>query len=162
MTSGLSGETMEWIAETQSFPHVKSLCVHVTRDDLEVEKPNYRGQAISFFRTFNSLEQLSINGPIGHRIMDDVLAHHGQTLTELSLHPREELPIGINVRNLRDLAVPFHFAKDSVSQLQDQCPILEDLTITVKRNKSSASEAEMYRCFGEMTSLRARAQQSRL
>jgi hypothetical protein len=70
------------------------------------------------------------------------------------LRPREEIPIGINVRNLLDLDVPFHFAKDSVSQLRDQCPILEELLITVKRNKSSESEAEMYRCFGEMANLR--------
>ena len=61
MGFGLSGETMEWIVETQSFPHVKSLCVHVTRDDLNVEKPHYREQAISFFGTFDSLEQLSID-----------------------------------------------------------------------------------------------------
>jgi hypothetical protein len=76
MMSKLSGEAMEWIAETQSFPHVKSLCVVVTRDDLEVAKPLYRQHAISFLRTFDSLEQLTIDGPIDHRIMDDVLTNH--------------------------------------------------------------------------------------
>ncbi|CAL5866045.1 uncharacterized protein PFLUO_LOCUS252 [Penicillium psychrofluorescens] len=153
MRSGLSGETMEWIVQTQSFPHVKSLSVHITRDDLNVEKPHYREHAISFFRTFESLEQLSIGGPIDYQIMDGVLAHHGQTLRKLSLHPFEEIPVGVDVRDLRDL--PFHFTKDCVLQLRAQCPVLEELTILVKRNKSSASEAEIYRCFGEMTNLRA-------
>ena len=87
MGSGLSGETMEWIVETQSFPNVKILYVHVTRDDLYVPRPNYREQAISFFRTFDSLEQLSIDGPIDRRIVDDILAHHGRALRKLSLHP---------------------------------------------------------------------------
>jgi hypothetical protein len=136
MMSGLSGETVGWIADTQSFPHVKSLCVNVTRDDWQVEKPHYREQAISFFRTFDSLEQLSFDGSMDRRIMDDILAHHGQTLKKLNLRPREDVP---RVRNLLGSNVPFHFAKDSVSQLRGQCPILEELTITVKRNKSSAS-----------------------
>ena len=151
--SGLSGETMEWIVQTQSFPHVKSLSVHITRDDFYVEKPHYREHAISFFRTFKSLEQLSIDGPIDYQILVNVLAHHGQTLRKLSLNPFEETPVGANVRDLRDL--PFHFTKDCVLQLRAQCPVLEELTVLVKRNKSSASEAEIYKCFGEMTNLRA-------
>jgi hypothetical protein len=32
--------------------------------------------------------------------------------------------------------------------------VLEEITILVKRNKSSASEAEIYRSLGEMTNLR--------
>ncbi|KAM0688974.1 hypothetical protein Q7P36_011050 [Cladosporium allicinum] len=155
MGSGLSGETMEWIVETQSFPNVKTLYVHVTRDDLYVPRPNYREQAISFFRTFDSLEQLSIDGPIDRRIVDDILAHHGRALRKLSLHPFEAQPVGPNVRNLRDLDVPFHFDKDCVLQVRDQCPILEELTVLVKRNKSSAPEAEVYRCFAEMRTLRS-------
>jgi hypothetical protein len=151
--SGVSGETMEWVSQIQSFPHVKSLSVQITRDDLYVERPHYREHAISFFRTFESLEQLSIDGPIDYQIMDSVLAHHGQTLRKLSLHPFEEIPVGINVRDIRDL--PFHFTKDCVLQIRAQCPVLEELTILVKRNKSSASEAEIYKCFGEMENLRA-------
>lgn len=151
--TGLSGETMQWIVETQSFPHLKSLCVHVTRDDLYVEKPHYREQAISFFRAFDSLEQLSIDGPIDCLIVDDILAHHGQTLKKLTLYPFEEKPFTIDVRDLRHL--PFHFAKDCVLQIRDQCPILEELAILVKREKSSTSEAETYRSFSGMTNLRA-------
>jgi hypothetical protein len=84
--------------------------------------------------------------------MDSVLIYHGQTLKKLNLYPFEEIPIGINVRNLQDL--PFHVDKDRVLQLGSQCPVLEELTILVKRDKSSASEAEIYRCLGEMRNLR--------
>lgn len=151
--SGLNDETMEWIVQTLSFPQVRSLCVHLTRDDLDVEKPHYREHAISFFRSFESLEQLSIEGPTDYQIMDAVLAHHGQTLKKLSLHPFEEIPVFPFSRDPQD--IPFHFTKDCVLQLQAQCPILEELTILVKRNQSRASEAELYRCFGEMRNLRA-------
>lgn len=152
-STGLTGETMEWIAETQSFPQVKSLCVHLNRDDLHVERPHYKEQAISFFRTFDFLEQLSIDGPIDYQVLDTVLAHHGQTLMKLRVHSFERIPVFPYSRDPQDL--PFHFTKDCILQLRDQCPILEELTIPVKRNKSSASEAEIYRCLGEMKNLRA-------
>ena len=151
-TSGLSGETMEWVAQTQSFPQVKTLCVYLTRDDLDVEKPHYSKHAISFFRAFESLEQLSIDGPIDFKIMDSVLSHHGQTLRKLSLHPFEETSSDYNIRDPQD--IPFQITKDRVLQIEAQCPVLEELAIPVKRNKSSASEAEIYRCFGKMKSLR--------
>lgn len=78
--SGVSGEVMEWTAQTLSFPNVKFLSIRITRDDFDVEKPCFSEQAISFFRTFRSLEQLCIQGPIDNHIVDSVLAHHGQTL----------------------------------------------------------------------------------
>lgn len=59
------------------------------------------------------------------------------------MHPFEETPFGVNVRCLRDL--PFYFTKDCVLQLRAQCPLLEELTIFVKRDESSAAEAEIYR-----------------
>jgi hypothetical protein len=143
---------MQWIVQTQSFPQLKSLCVQLTRDDAQVERPLYREQAISFFRSFQSLEQLSIDGPIDFQIKDAVLAHHGQTLKKLSLHPFEQIPYPPYRGDTQDL--PFYFTKDCILQLQAQCPILEELTILVKRNMSKASEADLYRCFGEIINLR--------
>ncbi|KAF1825054.1 uncharacterized protein K489DRAFT_314252 [Dissoconium aciculare CBS 342.82] len=149
--SGLSGDTMQWIVQTQSFPLLKSLCVQLTRDNAQVERPLYREQAITFFRSFESLEQLSIDGPIDFQIKDAALAHHGKTLKKLSLHPFEQIPYPPHRDDKQDL--PFHFTKDCILQLQAQCPILEELTILVKRNMSK--EADLYRCFGGMRNLRA-------
>jgi hypothetical protein len=151
-TSGLSGETMEWVAQNHSFPRVKTLSVYLIRDDLFHERPHYSEHAISFFQAFESLKELSIDGPIDSQVLDTVLSHHGQTLKKLSLHPFEEAFTDSNGRDRRD--IPLEFTKDRVSQIEAQCPILEELAITVKRNKSSASEAEIYRCFGGMKDLR--------
>ncbi|KAJ8069833.1 hypothetical protein OCU04_000247 [Sclerotinia nivalis] len=151
-TSGLSGETMEWVAQNHSFPRVKTLSVYLTRDDLFHERPHYSEHAVSFFQAFESLEELSIDGPIDSQILDTVLSHHGQTLKKLGFHPFEETFTDSNGRDRRD--IPLEFTKDRVLQIEVQCPVLEELAIPVKRNKSSASEAKMYRCFGRMKSLR--------
>jgi hypothetical protein len=148
---GLSGETMAWIARTYSFPRLKTLDVYLTRDHFYHERPHYSEHGVSFFHAFESLEELSIVGPIDSKILTTVLSHHGQTLRKLSLRPFEQTSIN-NGRDLRD--IPLEFTKDLVLQIETQCPVLEELMIPVKRNKSCASEAEIYRCFGRMKSLR--------
>ncbi|KAH8726762.1 hypothetical protein GQ44DRAFT_792255 [Phaeosphaeriaceae sp. PMI808] len=152
-TSGLSGETMEWIAQTYSFPRVKTLSVYLTRDDLFHERPHYSEHAVSFFQGFESLEQLSIDGPIDSKILDTVLSCHGQTLRKLALHPFEDTMTSFNSRDRRD--IPFELTKDRILQIKAQCLVLEELTVLVKRDKSSASEADMYRCFAGIESLRS-------
>jgi hypothetical protein len=150
-TSGLSGETMAWVARNHSFPQLKTLSVYLTRDDLFHERPHYSEHAVSFFQAFESLKELSIDGPIDSKILATVLSHHGQTLRKLSLHPSEDTAIDTG-RDLQD--IPLEFTKNHILQIESQCPVLEELVIPVKRNNSSASEAEMYRCFGRMKRLR--------
>lgn len=150
---GLSGETMEWIARNHSFPHLKTLDVYLTRDDVHNERPHYSENAISFFQAIDSLKELSINGPIEPQIIDTVLIHHGLTLKKLSLNPFEDMSVISNGRDRRE--IPMEFTKDRILQIQAQCPILEELAIPVMRDKSSASETEIYKCFGKMKSLRS-------
>jgi hypothetical protein len=148
----LNGETMEWIAQNHSFPRLRTLSVSMNRDDAFHERPHYSENAVSFFRAFDSLEELSIHGPMDFHIMDTVLSHHGKTLRKLFLRPLEASSNWANGRDRRD--IPMEFSKNDFLQIQAQCPVLEDLSIPVKRNRSSASEAEMYRCFAEMRNLR--------
>ncbi|TGO08378.1 hypothetical protein BTUL_0212g00170 [Botrytis tulipae] len=150
--SGLSGETMEWVAQNHFFPRVKTLDVYLTRDDYFHEKPNYSEHAVSFFHAFEFLEELTINGSIDSQILDIVLSHHGQTLKKLSFRPFEDIYTNADGHNR--LHIPLEFTHDHFLQIEAQCPILEELAVPVKRNKSSASEASMYRCFGRMKSLR--------
>lgn len=149
----LSGETMAWIAQSHSFPRLRSLGVYITRSDRFNERSHYSENAISFFLAFNSLVELSVNGPMDSQIIDAVLIHHGQTLKKLSLNPFEDMSVISNGRDRRD--IPMEFTKDRILQIQAQCPVLEELAIPVMRDKSSASETEIYRCFGGMKSLRS-------
>ncbi|KAJ4296815.1 hypothetical protein N0V90_006863 [Kalmusia sp. IMI 367209] len=151
-TSALSGETMKWVAQNHSFPRVKTLSVYLTRDDMYHERPHYSENAVSFFQAFESLEELSVRGPIDSHIIHGILYHHGQKLKKLGFHPFEE---SVNVTGDRDRRyIPIEFTKDHILQIQAQFPVLEELAIPVKRNKSSASEAEMYKCFAGMKCLR--------
>jgi hypothetical protein len=149
----LSGETMKWVAENCSFPQLRALSVFLTRNDVWHEKPQYTENAISFFQTFTSLEDLSIHGPVDIQIMNAILSHHGQSLKKLNLHISEE---GIHYygggRERRE--IPMDITKDQILQIQAQCPILEHLTIPIKRNQSLPSETELYKCFSQMQNLR--------
>jgi hypothetical protein len=148
-----SGETMEWITRNHLFPCLRTLSVCLDRDDQTYERPHYSEYAVSFFLAFKPLEELSINGPIDLQIMAAVLSHHGQTRKKLSLNPFEDIFHIENGRGRRQ-DIPLEFTNDLILQIKAQCPGLEELAIPVKRNKSRASEAETYRCFHEMKSLR--------
>jgi hypothetical protein len=151
-SNALSSDTMEWVAQNLSFPQLRKLSVYVGRDDMMEERPHYSRNAVSFFQNLESLEELAVHGPIDSQIFKTLLRHHGQTLKKLKLRPFED-PYHIdNGRDRRDIAM--EFTKDDFLQIQAHCPVLEDLAITVKRNQSSASETEIYKCFGKMRSLR--------
>jgi hypothetical protein len=146
---GVSGEEMEWTAQNISFPSLKTLCINLDRSDDINEKPNYCDNAINFFRSLEPLEGLSIHGPMEPRMLKVVLTHHGPTLKKLSMVPDEPRT------NMRDRKqIPLTFTEDRVMQIQALCPVLENLMIPVCRDKSSTSEAAIYRRFGEMASLR--------
>jgi hypothetical protein len=146
---GVSGEEMEWIARNISFTSLKTLCIDLDRRDDIGEKPHYCDNAIDFFQSLGPLEELSINGPMEPRMLKAVLNHHGPTLKRLSMVPDESKS---NMRDRKE--IPLTFTESRITQIQALCPVLESLTIPVYRDKSSASEAAIYRCFSGMASLR--------
>lgn len=161
---GLSGETMEWVTQNHSFPHLRTLQIYLTRDDKWHERPRYTENVISFFQSLEPLVELSVHGPIDSQIFDAMLSQHGQTLKKLNLRP-DEARWFLNC-TMRDLAgnvfssrnppdIPFEFTKDRILQIQDHCSVLEELAIPIKRKKSSVLEVETYKCFREMKKLRS-------
>jgi hypothetical protein len=149
----LSGETMKWLAQTHSFPQLRTLKVSLDRDHIFQDRPHYSEDAVSFFQALEPLKQLSVHGPIDSQIVDAIMSRHGKTLQKLSLRPIESpYTYGIG-RDPQD--IPMEFAKEHLIQIQVQCPILEELSITIKRGMSSPSEASTYRCFSKMERLRS-------
>jgi hypothetical protein len=149
--SGLSGETMKWLTQNHSFPQLRTLKVSLDRNHRQQDRPYYSDDAVSFFQALEPLKELSVQGPIDPRIVDAIVTRHGNTLQKLSVRPLE-----LSHHYGHDLQeIPMEFAKEHLIQIQAQCPILEDLSITIKRNMSSPSEASMYRCFSKMKSLRS-------
>ena len=89
------------------------------------------------------------------RIVDAILSHHGQTLIKLNISPFETRTIAASSRNQQAVPIPMEFTKDYFTQIQAQCPALEELAIPVQSDMSSTSEAEMYTCFSKMRSFRS-------
>lgn len=150
--SALDGETMEWISQRFVFTQLRSLRVCLTRNDKFLEQMHYSENAVSFFQAFRPLEELSIDGPVDPAILDAILSRHGQQLRKVRVNPSEELVDVGNGRQRQD--IPMEFPKERVLQIQLQCPVLEELAITIKRNKSSTAEAELYKAFSSMKHLR--------
>lgn len=131
-----------------SFTRLKTLRIHLDRDDDRNMKPNYANSAITFFRALEPLHELSVDGPLEPEILDIILSRHGPALSKLSLCPSESL------YSEHQRHIPMAFRKEHVLQIQTECPALQELAISVKRTKSDAREAEIYnKSFGKMERL---------
>lgn len=147
---GLTVVAMEWLVENCSFSQLKSLRAFLNRNDNMVEQPNYSNVVASFFRAFEPLEQLLVTGGLDSNILDAILSKHGSTLQNLTLRPNEVWSFPSNGRIPE---VPMVLEKKQLQQIQTQCPVLQKLSITVKRTKSDAVETELYKGLGKMESL---------
>jgi hypothetical protein len=149
-TLGINDEVMEWIAQNCSFPRLKTLSIAMVRDDQSVDRPNYANNAITLLKAFEPLDQLSVSCPLEPKILDAILYQHGQTLQKLSLRPSEQEWIA---RVRRD--IPMTFTKEHILQIHAQCPVLQELAISIKRTKSDMLEVEIYKSFSIMGRLKS-------
>lgn len=97
-----------------------------------------------FFKALEPLDELSVSGSLEPQILDAILPQHGRSLKKLSLRPFESSSPSDGRH------IPMVCTKEQVLQIQTQCPALQDLTIPIKRTKSDAREADMYRSLGEL------------
>lgn len=150
---GMDDEVMEKVAQNYCFPRLKTLCIRLERNDRAVERPNYANSAIALFRSLEPLDELSVSGPLEPEILDAILYRHGQTLRKLSVRPYENEFTLDNGRPRRE--IPMTFSKEHVLQIQAQCPGLKELAVSIKRTKSDAVEAEIYKTFGKIEQLQS-------
>lgn len=151
--SGLTGETMAWLSQAQLFSQLRALRVYLTRDDMYIERPDYSANAVSFFQTLKSLEELSVTGPMDSSMVDAIVSRHGQTLLKLSLHTFEMTYhnyVGARIA----LEIPGEFTRGRLLQIQAGCPALEYPAVPVKRKKFIASETELFRTFARIENLK--------
>ncbi|KAL2062222.1 hypothetical protein VTL71DRAFT_6488 [Oculimacula yallundae] len=153
---GMIDEAITWIITNCSFPKLKTLNVRLDRHDYMANNPNFAMNAIALFNAFEPLEQLSVSGPLEPKILDAILDRHGQTLTKLNLRPSEDEHslLSLDARRIRR-EIPMTFTKELILHINAQCPVLEELTVSIKRTKSDALEAEIYKSFGRMERLRS-------
>ena len=150
----LDGEMMENIAQNYRFPRLKTLCIRLERRNVQgVERPVFANNAVALFRSLEPLDELSVSGPLEPEILDAILDRHGLTLKKLSIRPFEQEFFVGNDANPR--GGPMTFTREHILQIQFHCPALQELAVSIKRTKSDAREAEIYKSFGKMERLKS-------
>lgn len=75
--SGISGDMLQWIAKTCTFPWMRTLRIRLYRDDANPENLYYAKNANIFFESLEPLQQLTVDGPLENEILDTILPRHG-------------------------------------------------------------------------------------
>lgn len=142
---GLTTEALESLARTCSFPRLESLHIRLLRRretriiDSQADA-KYINAATAFFGSIRPLRKLSVKGSILPEILDTILSRHGRTVVDLKLYPFEN-----KVEEPEYSAyVPMTFTKAQILQIKAHCPVLESLSIHIKRTMSDRSEVELY------------------
>ncbi|EPE36417.1 hypothetical protein GLAREA_05755 [Glarea lozoyensis ATCC 20868] len=151
--SRLHGETIHTIAQEFTFPQLKTLQIGIDRVDMSREKPEYSDNVSHFFKLLEPLEELSVSGSFDVKILDAIISRHGQTLKKLAIRPGEGEWGPSNLP--RRLILPFTFTEEHILQIDTGCPVLDHLALVVKRTHSDAVEANIYKSFGQIRSLRS-------
>lgn len=144
---GLTTTTLAYLARACSFPGLESLHILLMRRDHLTENVDphanakYIDAATAFFDSVRPLRKLSVAGSILPEILDTILGRHGRTVVDLKLCPFED----VWARALWYIPyVPMTITKAQIMQIEAHCPVLESLSIYIKRTMSDTSEVELY------------------
>lgn len=154
---GLTTDALEFLARACSFPQLESLHVllmrrhHATENVDPRANGRYIDAATAFFDSLRPLRKLSVAGSILPEIVDAVLGRHGRTVVDLKLCPFEDAW----ARTLRHIPyVPMAITKAHILQIGSHCPVLESLSVYVKRAMSGPPEVELYASLARIRPLR--------
>lgn len=153
---GLTTDTLEFIVRSCSFPQLESLHVLIMRRQHRTENidPHADARFISaanaFFDSLRPLRKLSVAGSIRPEILDTMLVHHGRTVVDLKLCPYED----IWASTLWYIPyIPMEITKAHILQIEAHCPVLQSLSIYIKRKMSGRSEVELYTSLARIKTL---------
>lgn len=96
---------------------------------------------IAFFNSLPPLQKLSVSGSMGPEIIDAVLARHGPSLVDLKIYPYEDV---LTIICDAIPYMPMTITKAQIAQIEANCPVLESLSLYIKRSISDRSEADLY------------------
>lgn len=155
---GLSTPELEFLAQACSFPQLESLHILLMRRYHRTENVDphanakYINAATAFFDSPRPLRKLSVAGSILPEILDTILGRHGRTVVDLKLCPFEDTW----ARPLQYIPyVPMTITKAHILQIEAHCPVLESLSISIKRTMSDASEVALYTSLARIEPLQS-------
>ncbi|KAJ5093439.1 hypothetical protein N7456_009300 [Penicillium angulare] len=107
-------------------------------DDLDYYTPSFQ-PVYQFFSSLPPLSTLILHGWCPRHTFDSFLTHHGYTLTKLVISPNTSTG---------------HLSQHHIKQISELCPNLEELKVTIPRNRGLSSEVETYLQLGRIPKLR--------
>ncbi|KAJ5267136.1 hypothetical protein N7478_009944 [Penicillium angulare] len=140
-----SDEVLDFLSRECSFQSLQELeltmssyTLSLPSDDLDFITPSFQ-PVYQFFSSLPPLSTLIIHGWCSRHTFDYFLAHHGDTLTKLVISPNPSTG---------------HISQHHIKQISEFCPNLEELKITIPRNRGLYSEVESYLQIGRIPKLR--------
>lgn len=131
--------SLHWAVENCTFLSLTTLELDLTlMDGTTYQKRNshdVQSAASAFICKLRPLSTIKLTGTPGSSIVDIVLEYHGRTLRSLRL----------------DRLQPTSFMVD---QLRTSCPLLEDLALTINRQRGNPDEKNTYKALGKISKLR--------
>ncbi|KAL2144349.1 hypothetical protein VTI28DRAFT_9173 [Corynascus sepedonium] len=127
-------------AANNAFCSLRELALSVRREERWANSTDIFDPPSSLLiRSLPSLEVLKIDGFFGKETVSVILRRHGQTLRKLHLIPEDISTVGDG---------------DLVHELQQWCPLLENVRLCVWRRQGGPREVAIYRALGRMPRLR--------
>ncbi|WPA98865.1 uncharacterized protein RHO25_003478 [Cercospora beticola] len=128
----VKSETVTWMLECCNLNSLRHLVLH-----LETRDPECKA-ALELFESIRPLKELKLVAHIDQKLLLAVLKRHGPTLQSLIIVPSVESRVSCEM--LADL-------------IADHCPVLEKLTMPMRRSQGDAKEVAMYQRFRRLTCL---------
>ncbi|KAL2194058.1 hypothetical protein P885DRAFT_80586 [Corynascus similis CBS 632.67] len=123
-----------------AFHSLRELALSVRREERWANSTDISDPPTSLFiRSLPSLEVLKIDGFFGKETVSVILRRHGQTLRKLHLIPEDISTVGDG---------------DLVHELQQWCPLLENVRLCVRCRQGGPREVAIYRALGQTPRLR--------
>lgn len=144
ITTGLTMDVIEYLAEECRFPSLTSLQIWLNLDKYVYGsrryeyQPAYCSAANIFLLSLPALSSLHISGWKRKMATDQIIKQHGSRLRRLTLVSSHGEVLGL----------------EELHQLGESCPLLEELTIKVSRSRGDAHEVAKYKALGQLPRLR--------
>lgn len=139
----LATPEINWLAENCQFSSLHTLAMNLKPLSEGEDSLNHLENGMeSFISSLPPLGSVKLTGKYTNRIVDTVLRHCGRRLRQLLLGSPFDLVHGV-------------FASLTLSRaMQEECPLLEELTLPLIRSGGDAHEIAIYRSFAQMPTIR--------
>lgn len=131
-------EALDWMTKNCSFASLETLNMGLHGVSMAL-KPS---TLVEFLWSLPPLKGLILTGETDPRQFKEWIRHHAPTLRRLALEPEESYNSAFDLEYLMILA-------------ETPLPLLERLSINIKRTKGNSDEVSIYKMFGSMPKLQS-------